>query len=271
VIRPLLAAAVALLMSAPAIAGPPIAGDVDVFVELGFTPSATDYFAAGSYTQGGNTATVALTPSVSISLVGQGGAAYPGNDSSRALARVTYDYVILLSQVANAPDRVDGLVDVLGNYALTIQSASPAGFASISAATATDRNLFFSQPDGGFFTRSIYANSDGGSYSIKGPGLLIDSAYSYNGATWLAYRGSLRLSAGLTPTAPSSAMIDPVISVNQTALQNAGLQGQAVLLLSPGVGNALTGGVPEPAQWALLIGGFALAGAAARRRRIVFA
>lgn len=29
----------------------------------------------------------------------------------------------------------------------------------------------------------------------------------------------------------------------------------------------LTGGVPEPAQWALLIGGFALTGAAARRRR----
>jgi hypothetical protein len=36
---------------------------------------------------------------------------------------------------------------------------------------------------------------------------------------------------------------------------------------APGVQNMVTGGVPEPATWTMLIGGFGLAGAALRRRR----
>jgi hypothetical protein len=43
------------------------------------------------------------------------------------------------------------------------------------------------------------------------------------------------------------------------------------LAFSNGIGNALpdesVGGVPEPASWALMIGGFGLAGVALRRRR----
>ncbi|HEY0435840.1 MAG TPA: PEPxxWA-CTERM sorting domain-containing protein [Phenylobacterium sp.] len=38
-----------------------------------------------------------------------------------------------------------------------------------------------------------------------------------------------------------------------------------------GVQNMVTGGVPEPASWALMIGGFGLAGAALRRRRAALA
>lgn len=41
----------------------------------------------------------------------------------------------------------------------------------------------------------------------------------------------------------------------------------SALLVSGLSGTALEGGVPEPASWALMIGGFGLAGAALRRRR----
>ena len=46
----------------------------------------------------------------------------------------------------------------------------------------------------------------------------------------------------------------------------------AILYLDTTAGTyAVTGGVPEPASWALLIGGFAMIGAAMRRRRLAVA
>jgi hypothetical protein len=66
----------------------------------------------------------------------------------------------------------------------------------------------------------------------------------------------------LTTANGGSASIDPFIFVDPS-FANAGLY---TITLSPGVGNGVAG-VPEPATWAMLIGGLALTGAMVRRRR----
>jgi hypothetical protein len=65
----------------------------------------------------------------------------------------------------------------------------------------------------------------------------------------------------------ASASIDPFLFVENDP------SGVYSVGISPDVANALptAGGVPEPAAWALMIGGFALSGAALRRRRALAA
>lgn len=66
------------------------------------------------------------------------------------------------------------------------------------------------------------------------------------------------------------AYLNPLVN-NLMAVQDNG-QGYAKALIAhgprqPGTQNMTTGGVPEPAAWALMISGFGLAGATLRRRR----
>lgn len=63
----------------------------------------------------------------------------------------------------------------------------------------------------------------------------------------------------------SGAFADPMISIDLST-PNAGAYS---LIFSDGVGNAVgaPGGVPEPGAWALMLAGFAVAGARLRRRR----
>ncbi|OYU14796.1 MAG: hypothetical protein CFE37_09330, partial [Alphaproteobacteria bacterium PA4] len=70
--------------------------------------------------------------------------------------------------------------------------------------------------------------------------------------------------------------LDPTIGLNN-AFATTNNVSNIVVQLSPGVMNAsgpvmpLAPGVPEPANWALLIAGFGLTGAMQRRRRSVAA
>jgi hypothetical protein len=75
------------------------------------------------------------------------------------------------------------------------------------------------------------------------------------------------------PPAGASVILDPLVEIDPVwAAAHPGFS----LVFSDGIGEGagapvLAGGVPEPASWALMIGGFAVAGAAIRRRRTVVA
>jgi hypothetical protein len=80
---------------------------------------------------------------------------------------------------------------------------------------------------------------------------------------------TLRASAALFEGGRAYAAIDPVISLNLAGVD----PNDFTLTLSPGFVNAGPGdaGVPEPAQWALMLAGFGLVGVTARRRRALAA
>ena len=64
------------------------------------------------------------------------------------------------------------------------------------------------------------------------------------------------------------ASIDPTITIDQTFYDNLGLTADNfALVVEPGLPGADSGGVPEPAAWALMLGGFGAVGALLRRRR----
>ena len=82
------------------------------------------------------------------------------------------------------------------------------------------------------------------------------------------FLGSVHLfvEAGINGVGTAFAFADPVIGLNE----DIGLdKANYTILLSPGIANASApiAGVPEPASWALMIGGLSLAGAALRRRK----
>jgi len=68
--------------------------------------------------------------------------------------------------------------------------------------------------------------------------------------------------------ASASAYIDPTIMIDPIfALTDANYLNDFTLSLSDGMGNGLSGGVPEPATWGLMLLGFGAMGLALRRRR----
>jgi hypothetical protein len=82
--------------------------------------------------------------------------------------------------------------------------------------------------------------------------------------------GSGVVYGSVTISGPTSLVVVNLNQAGVDAINAAGLQGQFFE-----VGGVLTetfgGGVPEPATWALMIGGFGLAGVALRRRKAAFA
>ncbi len=127
-------------------------------------------------------------------------------------------------------------------------------------------------------------------FTVGAPGQYVGTT-TVGGTDYLNYKGTLSLYAtvfGEThvvsgmfmgapinttvnnhPGATGTILLDPLISFNQDFLTQNGLTGGTVTL-SPGVANASApSGAPEPAAWALLIVGFGLTGAIARRRRLL--
>jgi len=83
----------------------------------------------------------------------------------------------------------------------------------------------------------------------------------------LSFFGTVAMEAGIFKLGdgPAVAFIDPVISLPAAYLNGGGNAANFQVNYSPN----LLGGVPEPASWAMLIAGFGLIGAVARRRRMV--
>lgn len=64
----------------------------------------------------------------------------------------------------------------------------------------------------------------------------------------------------------SGTLASPMFNIGTYALNNPFFGGPALLTISDGSGTGSA--VPEPASWAMLIGGFGLVGASLRRRRV---
>ena len=97
-------------------------------------------------------------------------------------------------------------------------------------------------------------------YGAYGPGINFGELYGSFSATPTA-GGLFVIGYGTTFTASASGILYGVI--NDSAYGDNPATPQFNVTLSP----AATGAVPEPASWAMMVGGFGLVGAAMRRRR----
>jgi hypothetical protein len=130
--------------------------------------------------------------------------------------------------------------------------------------------------DQGSVSRSVSADN-GGSVppSAMIPHARIDEWVPIAATTGDAYQNEIQISgggtieAGLHTGGYANVYIDPVIAIDPVwAAAHPGYS----LSFSAGVGNSpAVGAVPEPASWVLLVAGFGIAGAVARRRRVVVA
>jgi hypothetical protein len=156
----------------------------------------------------------------------------------------------------------------------TVPVVSISGFYGLSATTGiSGQATVIGGSDYESFTRTcggdgaLLANCTIGSWSILAP---LTEVYD------LTYQGFVHLSAdALLPEGYTcagtcfgkmTAWIDPVISL-RSGFADAGA---FTLTLDPGLANGAAppaSGAPEPAQWALAVCGFAVAGAVVRRRR----
>ena len=98
----------------------------------------------------------------------------------------------------------------------------------------------------------------------------LDTSLGYTDPSIYADLGSGVSYGSVTLSAPTDLVVIDLNQAGVDAYNAAGLRGEFFF-----VGGALTenfgGAVPEPATWALMIGGFGLAGLALRRRRLAVA
>ena len=98
----------------------------------------------------------------------------------------------------------------------------------------------------------------------------LNTVQSYADPSIYADLGSGVVYGSVTVSGPTALVVIDLNQAGVDAINAAGLSGESFF-----VGGALTenfgGAVPEPATWALMIGGFGLAGVALRRRRLAVA
>ncbi len=251
--RRLLAASI-LTLSAPALADfPPAYYEAGGCVRAG-NNSCNAVNDLGTVTAAaGSKATVGNSPTPFVKLENVGGY----NNSSVYLR---YSYRVLLESIANAPLVIDALTNNAGDWAIS----TSLGPSSVKAETAIYVDMTGGTPQ--TFSQQAFGTASG-SFQITGSAGLLDTGYVYQGKTWDVYGGNLKITASSVAYGAGTVFIDPIITVNQSAAQAAGFNGQSLVQVPTGFGNNVPSAAPEPEQWALLIGGFALAGAAARRRR----
>ncbi len=157
----------------------------------------------------------------------------------------------------------DNLLTPDGTKAVTVGFASPfdPGFGTISQSFSTAtagqysyRFLLGRGDGGGFADYGLFfdANIDGTVLSTVVPPLV--SCCGPQQVPFTSFEGSLFLGAGAH-------------QINFNFARSFTLFGRSPFFVFDGVSvQALNAGVPEPASWAMMVSGFGLAGAAARRR-----
>ncbi len=230
--------------------------------------------------------------------LGGPGLCFGGNASANASAAVTYEYIF----TAKNPGEVQSLIqqsthllvyclsghvgpcdsglpyqpDYYIPFATKVDGAftiDTSGYArgSVSADAYAPGGLGqFSQECGYGSHDALCDHSGGGSGSFEVFGVLGANDASIAANSFFGFI-TLRASSVLFEGGRAYAAIDPVITFNLAGVD----PNDFTLTLSPGFLNAGPGGsggsVPEPAQWALMLAGFALVGATVRRRRAALA
>jgi hypothetical protein len=161
--------------------------------------------------------------------------------------------------------------------------AHPYPYARIIYSNGTDNGLYINNTSG--TERVSYYNAganDGSAFTLGAVHHLVFTRDASSTVAWLD--GAVALTTLSNPTSiittPVSFFLDDhleysVGSVDFIRLYDGALDAQQVASLwnggTPLESSALTGAIPEPASWAMLIAGFGLTGAAMRRRRGVAA
>jgi hypothetical protein len=202
----------------------------------------------------GTKASVGATPTPFVKLENVGGY----NNSSVYLR---YSYRVFLESIANAPGVIAALTNNAGNWSIT----TSLGPSTVKAETGIYVDMTGGTPQ--TFIKQAFG-ADSGTFSVTGSAELLEAGYAYQGKSYDVYGGNLKITASSVAYGAGTVFIDPIISVNQQAAQNAGYTGQSLVIVPGGFGNSA---VPEPTAWALMIGGFGLVGSTSRRRRQAFA
>jgi MYXO-CTERM domain-containing protein len=251
-LRALAASAVALTFASPALAYARAYHEAGGCVRAG-NNNCNAVSDLGTVTSAaGSNVTVGATPTPFIKLENVGGY----NNSSVYLR---YSYRVLLESIANAPLFIDALTNNAGNWSIS----TSLGPSSVKAETGVFADLTGGTPQS--YSHQSFG-TESGNFSITGSVDLLETGYVFQGKTYDVYGGNLKITASSVAYGAGDVFIDPVITVSQSAAQAAGYTGQSLVQVPGGFGNGVSSSAPEPAEWALLIGGFALIGTARRRR-----
>jgi hypothetical protein len=200
------------------------------------------------------------SPAISLTIVGAG----TGNLFLR------YTYAITAANQAAFDDFSNYLLldpnngaELNGFYSVELNGPGQGidAFAYTTINTGFGEVRFQCRADGG--PGPDCTGSTGGTYNQQG--YIVTGALVPDLAT-LSFYGTVAMAASIFKLgdAPAIAFIDPAISLPSAYLNGGGNAANFQVNYSPN----LVGGVPEPASWAMLIAGFGLIGAVARRRRL---
>ncbi len=248
-IRTLLFAAgcVAAVAGSPALAAATIIPAT--YYEVHIADTTTGYDVPGTYSSTHGSVTTQASPMPALRTQ-----AAVGDAREDATAYMRYYYRINGPDNVLVPVSLAGMIHLLAQAGDTAQANSygqvdlPTPFTSDSAHIEIDR--------GGTNRSSVS-----------------DLTFDLHGTVYTNGWNSVILHAGTVAGgsrldgASGSAYVDPILRIDPSFFTASNPQSLYSLSFSNGIVNGLTGAVPEPATWAMLILGFGMVGGAMRRRR----
>ena len=179
-----------------------------------------------------------------------------GNDSEDASAYMRYYYRVNGPLNEFVPVSLSGSIHLVATAGSTAQ-ANSLGQVDLESVFTTD-------------TANIEIDRGG---TVRGG--IADLTFNLHGTVYTNGTNSITLRAGSgvrgspQDSASGSSYVDPILSIDPSFFTGRDAHDPSLysLSFSKGIVNGLTGAVPEPATWAMLILGFGVIGSAMRRRR----